>query len=334
MPAVALPLSTPNSRRPAGRLALRPARTVPCHICRERTTSSLIRSGSPGDWGKGGREARSCWSQFACTGLTELARAHRPCTIELVADDCVLGLLLAAAEAVRDEIAPLARQYFERPIPSAAAADEADALAERAALKVLRRQDVRVLSEGSGWLGDGELEIVLDPIDGTNNLVRGLPYSGPSIFATDAAGRRSGVVLNVFTDRIFWATSAGGAFRDGDRLPTEFSAAGDAIVGGECDARAGISSRDLGATAHTLCAVAEGRLDGYRTPLESPVRSWDLLAGALIAAEAGCSVEATTDGSEVWSIDRLAETWIVAARAPMFARLAREPRPWPVEPGG
>lgn len=239
--------------------------------------------------------------------------------------DEILGLLVATAEAVRQEITPLVHRYLARPDPSPAAADEADAIAERVALDVLRRRDVRVLSESAGWIGDAkaEVEVVLDPIDGTNNLVRGIPYSGPSIFAIDRAGHQAAVVLNAFTGHTFWAASGAGAFRDGEHLVAPVEPAGDAIVGGAPDVVAGIWARDLGATAHALCAVAEGRLDGYRTPVDRPDRSWDLLAGALIAGEAGCEV-AASDGGDIAACDRLAEAWIVVGRGQIFSRLRKD----------
>jgi myo-inositol-1(or 4)-monophosphatase len=232
-----------------------------------------------------------------------------------VDDDDVLDLLVAAAEAVRAAIAPLVDRYSARPNRSSDAADEADEIAERAALEILGTERVLVLSEGAGWVGDGDVEVVLDPIDGTNNLVRGIPYSGPSIFAVDQTGRMTAVVLNAFTGRTFWARTGAGAFRDGERLRPIPPVAGDVIVGGAHDLHGGSWPRQFGATAHTLCAVAEGRLDGYRTPADGPDRSWDLLAGALIASEAGCDVR-VDGGGDVFAIDRLADAWIAATWAP------------------
>lgn len=232
-----------------------------------------------------------------------------------VDDDDVLDLLVEAAGAVRDAIAPLVDRYIARPNRSSDAADEADEIAERAALEVLCTGPVRVLSEGAGWVGAGDVEVVLDPIDGTNNLVRGIPYSGPSIFAVDRTGRMTAVVLNAFTGRTFWARTGAGAFRDGERLLPIPPVGGDVIVGGSHDLHEGSWPRQLGATAHTLCAVAEGRLDGYRTPAESPDRSWDLLAGALIASEAGCDVR-VDGGGGVFAIDRIANAWVAATWAP------------------
>jgi myo-inositol-1(or 4)-monophosphatase len=231
--------------------------------------------------------------------------------------DGVLDLLVAAAGAVCAAVAPLVDRYRVRPDRSSDAADEADQIAERAALEILGDGGVRVLSEEAGWVGAGDVEVVLDPIDGTNNLVRGIPYSGPSIFAVDRAGRMTAVVLNVFTGRTFWARTGAGAYRDGERLLPVSPVVGDVIVGGAHDVGGGSWPRLLGATAHTLCAVAEGRLDGYRTPADSPDRSWDLLAGALIASEAGCDVRAD-GGGDVFAIDRAANSWIVADWASPF----------------
>lgn len=91
----------------------------------------------------------------------------------------LLELLLAAARRVDEAIKPLACQYAAVPDPSQQAANAADALAESAALNVLLSADVRVLSEEAGWLGQGSALVVLDPIDGTDNLTRGDPVLGP-----------------------------------------------------------------------------------------------------------------------------------------------------------
>jgi myo-inositol-1(or 4)-monophosphatase len=237
----------------------------------------------------------------------------------------LLELLLAAARRVDEAIKPLACQYAATPDPSHQAADAADALAESAALNVLLSADVRVLSEEAGWLGQGSALVILDPIDGTDNLIRGIPFSGPSIWARTKQGVCAAVVTNVFTGHTFWATSGSGAFRDGQRLSVAKSRVPDVmIVGGEYQPLHGLFGRDLGATAHSLCAVAEGRLAGYRTPAHCPDRSWDLMAGLVIAGEAGC-VLGSVDGGQDPMDDPLSDNWVVVAPEMAFARLASRP---------
>ena len=233
----------------------------------------------------------------------------------------MLSLLLATAEAIGSEIAPLARQYEVRPDPTLRAAHEADMLAEAVALDVLTSADVRVLSEEAGWVGNGLIQVVLDPIDGTENLTRGIPYSGPSIWAQNEDGICVGVVSNVFTGHNFWAVTASGAFRDGEQLNLVGSPGpGLLIVGGQHRPLSGIFGRDLGATAHSLCAVAEGRLAGYRTPSHCPDRSWDLMAGLLIAKEAGCRVRSIEGGKDPMH-DPLSDNRVVVAPRLLFRHL-------------
>ena len=237
----------------------------------------------------------------------------------------LLEILFAAARNVAEAIKPLARQFEAQPDPSLQAANAADALAESAALEILLTANVRVLSEEAGWLGQGSALIVLDPIDGTDNLIRGIPFSGPSIWGRTERGSCAAVVTNVFTEHTFWATSGSGAFRDGQPLHVANSCVPEVlIVAGECDPVHGLFGRDLGATAHSLCAVAEGRLAGYRTPAQCPDRSWDLMAGLAIEEEAGC-VLGSVDGDQNPMDDPLDENWVVVAPKMAFERLSSRP---------
>ena len=47
-----------------------------------------------------------------------------------------------------------------------------------------------MLSEESGWTGppDALVTAVLDPVDGSTNCARGIPYWGISVCALDAGG--------------------------------------------------------------------------------------------------------------------------------------------------
>jgi myo-inositol-1(or 4)-monophosphatase len=56
--------------------------------------------------------------------------------------------------------------------------------------------------------------------------------------------------------------------------------------------------RRMGSAALDLCAVAEGRLDGY---FERGLNPWDVSAGSVIAREAGASVDIFDDGLVVAS---------------------------------
>ncbi len=62
-----------------------------------------------------------------------------------------------------------------------------DVVADEVALRVLRGAGYRVVSEESGATGDGEVTVVVDPIDGSTNCDRGVPF-----FATSLAAMRGG----------------------------------------------------------------------------------------------------------------------------------------------
>ena len=62
-----------------------------------------------------------------------------------------------------------------------------DAIADAAVLSVVAGAETRVLSEESGWTGpsDARVTIVVDPVDGSTNCARRLPYWAISLCAVD-----------------------------------------------------------------------------------------------------------------------------------------------------
>ncbi len=72
----------------------------------------------------------------------------------------------------------------------------------------------RIDSEESGIIGSGEAKIVLDPIDGSDNAISGLPYFGSSI-ALERNGRvEEAVVVNLANGDLFFK-SGGPLMRGG-----------------------------------------------------------------------------------------------------------------------
>lgn len=184
----------------------------------------------------------------------------------------------------------------------------ADHAVERLVLDALReiRPHDAVLTEESGAVdGSGsDVRWILDPIDGTVNYLYGVPYYALSLAAEVDGVVVAGVVHNVASGDVYWATKGGGAWRDGQRLAgsaeTEMSQA--LVATGfayRSDRRAHQSAvlagllakirdiRRLGAGALDLCLAAEGAVDAY---YEKGLSTWDLAAGSLIATEAGLIV--------------------------------------------
>ena len=169
-----------------------------------------------------------------------------------------------------------------------------DMAADAAATAALRAGGLRVLSEESGLEpGDGPVA-VLDPVDGSTNASRGIRYFATSICVVDAEGPSAAVVHDHGNGERFEAQRGEGAWRDGHRLAPRSETplhAAVVAVNGQAPGWGGWAQvRTLGAAALELCAVADGRLDGYIDFSASGLGSWDYLGGLLVCWEAGVGV--------------------------------------------
>lgn len=178
---------------------------------------------------------------------------------------------------------------------------EADRLADAVITAKLIEAGFGVFSEESGlkaW--ERPVRVVVDPLDGSTNFARGVPHTAVSMWAFDDQGGIAAVVAILAPRRVFYATRGGGAFVDGRRLQVRPCSPGaDMLVAGPSSLAERVWSRRLGASAVELCLVADGALDGFATPDGEQLPPWDYLAGAMIAAEAGCVI---TDlgGADIW----------------------------------
>jgi myo-inositol-1(or 4)-monophosphatase len=204
-----------------------------------------------------------------------------------------------------------------------------DLAADGAALPVLHGAGLAVLSEESGVTGDGPsgLLAVIDPIDGSTNAHRGVPFYSTSICVLDAEGPRVGVVTNQATGQRYAAVRGGGAEKDGKAIaPSGCQELERAIVGisGFPGLYPGWAQfRALGAASLECCAVAEGVLDAYVVVGRSTLYSWDYLAGLLICREVGAA-EGERDGKDLIARDASTRRPIVAATSRLAERLAAE----------
>lgn len=74
---------------------------------------------------------------------------------------------------------------------------------------------VAVLSEESGTSGtaDSAVTVVIDPIDGSTNASRGLPWWSTTLCAVDAAGPWVGLVHDHASGTRYWAVRGKGAYK-------------------------------------------------------------------------------------------------------------------------
>lgn len=199
-----------------------------------------------------------------------------------------------------------------------------DLIADAAALEVLAAAPVAVLSEESGWSGvsGAEVTVVLDPVDGSTNASRGLPYWGTSLCALDAEGPLAALVVNQVTGVTTTAVRGRGAWRDGVAVRTSAVArledAVIAIAGMPDPVPAWKQFRALGSAALALCDVAAGVVDGY---LDAGAwhAPWDYLGGLLACQEAG-AVAAEAKGRALVCLDESARLQVFAASTPSLLR--------------
>ena len=232
-------------------------------------------------------------------------------------DGALLGVLHDAATAVRTALDDLTDWGSAGTRPGQYLSDLA---ADEAGLDVLRRAGLGAMSEESG-LHDGgrDVIVVIDPVDGSTNASRGLPWYATSLCAVDGDGPRAALVVDQANGLRFEATRGGGARVDGTALcPTACDELGEAIVGlsGYPPWWFGWKQfRAFGAVALDLCAVAGGRFDAYVDCSPSAHGSWDYLGGLLVCQEAGASVVDAWD-RELVTLDHAARRTPVAAATP------------------
>jgi myo-inositol-1(or 4)-monophosphatase len=254
-----------------------------------------------------------------------------------------LGLCRRAAHAARAAVAGMA-STAERSVPQGEGEGgdttlAVDKAAEDAVFAELEAFGVPLLAvseeRGEVALGDGapQARVVVDPVDGSVNAKRRLPFACVSIAV--AAGERMddvevGFVAELTPARDWWAVRGDGAFCDGERLaslepgPLELlglETARPERVAAAADTLASLGARrlrSLGSVAMSMCLVAGGRLDGMVTLRE--VRSVDVAAAQLIVQEAGGTV--ALPGGD--ALDLEMRSRCLAARSPELLELIAE----------
>ncbi|MGA2037363.1 MAG: inositol monophosphatase [Acidimicrobiales bacterium] len=167
-----------------------------------------------------------------------------------------------------------------------------DLVADHAALEVLDDAGLGVLSEESGLhRPKSALVAVLDPVDGSTNASRRVPWYATSICVIDEAGPRVAVVGNLATGERYRAVRGEGAWKGEQRLGvsscTELRNAVVALSGFPRRHLGWAQFRAFGAAALELCAVADGSLDAYVVGGGARLAPWDYLGGVLVCTEAG-----------------------------------------------
>ncbi|MCL1978304.1 MAG: hypothetical protein FWG55_09450 [Candidatus Bathyarchaeota archaeon] len=185
-----------------------------------------------------------------------------------------------------------------------------DLAAEKAIVDTLQNYDISfsLISEESGFEKYGntpeEYYITIDPIDGTTNLLRGLPFYASSIAVSKKpviTEVYAALVTDLYHDITYIAQKDKGAFRDGEKIKTsQVISLQEAVLGMDLNtykvAEVAPKLTDLiqqtkhirhyGANALELCYVANGLTDAF-VDIRGKLRTTDVAAGFLIIKEAG-----------------------------------------------
>ncbi len=185
-----------------------------------------------------------------------------------------------------------------------------DLAAETAIVDTLQKNGVSftLISEESGikkfGAKPGDCYVTVDPVDGTTNLVHGLPFYASSIAVSNKAELATvyaGMVVDLFHNIAYMAFLGNGAYRDGTKIQTSKTASlDDAMMGLDLNTykvrqvapkvtdliEKTKHIRHFGANALELCYVAEGLTDAF-VDLRGKLRTTDVAAGFLIVKEAG-----------------------------------------------
>lgn len=204
----------------------------------------------------------------------------------------LIEVLHDAADAVRDALHGLDDWSLAG---TRAGQYRSDLAADEAVIAVLDRAGLGILSEESGLHHpDRAITVVVDPVDGSTNAHRGIPWYATSLCAVDGDGPLAAVVANQANGVRFEATRDGGARRDGSPItPSTCTRLADAVVGLSdypVDHLGWRQFRALGAAALDLCAVADGTLDAYIDCSVDAHGPWDYLGAAFICQQTGAAV--------------------------------------------
>lgn len=239
----------------------------------------------------------------------EKKAAPRAKTMGAMLKAVVAAVKLVAAEEIMPRYLKVAHQRKS----DGSLCTEADTAAQAALTKKLQAiLNVPVLGEEmpaeeqrAKWQAGKEGLWCIDPIDGTSNFVRGLPYFAVSVALLREGNTVLGVVYDPVADEAFAAEQGKGAFLNGERLVVREAADSLSHALANVDMKRlstnlvvqlatcppYSSQRNFGASALDWCYTAAGRYDVY---LHGGQKLWDYAAGTLILWEAGghaCCIE-------------------------------------------
>ncbi len=144
-------------------------------------------------------------------------------------------------------------------------------------------------------MGEGDVFVALDPLDGTFNATRGIPVYSVSLCFSDSDRLKDaffGYVYNLATGDEYYADSSG-AYRNGEKIKVSEtnSLYCNAIIYYPDKKYPFKRMRIFGSAATELCFFADGSFDCFLDIRpEKMLRIYDAAAGVFIAEKAGGEV--------------------------------------------
>ena len=224
--------------------------------------------------------------------------------------------------------------------------DDTTAIDEAAERKVVERlerlhaggESFTLVSEelGERRFGDGDsLWVVLDPVDGSVNAKRGIPFFAVSVAVAEGPTMGDvtfGYVYDFGSGEEWTAVRGEGARLNGEPIPPElpkaeieilvFEATKTASIAERVGAVVGLAERlrIMGSLAITLCHLAAGRLDAVCSL--KGARSVDIAAAQLLVRECGLAIDLPeAPPFEAAPLDVEGRSRVVAAGTPELCQL-------------
>lgn len=192
---------------------------------------------------------------------------------------------------------------------------DADRKAERMIVERLKEGSLfSIFSEEAGYVGDKKAAIkwIVDPLDGSMNYHKNIPFCGISIALCCDEKPVLGVVYDFNRQELFSGIVGKGAWLNhesinpsktkdissavlGTGFPVNLAHSTEVLSGFIAEIQRYKKIRLLGSAALTLCYVACGRIDAYH---EKNIMFWDVAAGCAIIQAAGGKVKTMYNSAE------------------------------------
>jgi len=230
-----------------------------------------------------------------------------------------LNILIQCKNNIQKQITPQLKT-LKQPQPNlgtGAGGDpikQIDLTAENAIINTLKSHKISftLISEESGVKEYGKTPykhyVTADPIDGTTNLTRGIPFYATSIATSTKPTLNTihtALVTDLFHNITYTAQKGKGAYRNNKKItPSKETSLEEAVIGIDLNTykiqkiipkltsliQKTKHIRHLGANALELCYVADATTDAF-IDIRGKLRTTDMAAACLIIQEAGAKIK-------------------------------------------